>query len=103
MIDWQTDLEFEDSGLAILEDRRRLSRNAPIAEGIYLWLDESRRLPVELLDTSPNGIGLKIPGDLAFEFGPKIYVDYEMTRRAAVVAHLTLLESGDHRLGLEWL
>lgn len=102
MIDWQTGLESEFEELAVLDDRRRESRKPPIAEGTYLWLDETRRLSVELLDVSPAGIGIRIPGDLVFEFGPRIYVDYESSRRSATIAHLTRLDGGDFLLGLEW-
>ena len=68
----------------------------------FLWIDEDRRIQVEVVDESPNGIGVVIPADVSFEFGPQVFIDYRLERRSASIAHLTRCDNGSYRLGLKW-
>ena len=95
--DWQE--ETEKQGTLLIE-RRAYERTSP-PEGTYIWLDVNAREAVEVLDQSPDGIGVRLPEDTSFAFKGDVHIDYEGTRRIATVVHLTQIEDG-FRLGLQW-
>lgn len=99
---WTEEAQYQNQSTTSLDDRRSVERTAPVAEGIHIWLDEGRRIRVEIIDESPRGIGVIIP-DMSFTFGPRIDVDYCGERRKAVVAHLSREGDRQYRLGLEWI
>lgn len=99
---FDTATDFDTDNELMTCDRRRSVRTAPVIDGTGLWIEEDRRIQVEVVDESPNGIGVVIPADVSFEFGPKIFIDYDLERRSASIAHLTQLEDGSYRLGLTW-
>ena len=88
--------------VVVLPERRRETRSEPFDEGTHLWLDDSRRILVRVIDESPGGIGVVVP-DTSFAIGPRLCVDFEGTRRFASVAYLSRHTDGDYRLGLEWI
>jgi hypothetical protein len=85
-----------------LQDRRRRERTPPQQQGTHIWVKGNRRVCVEVVDESEDGIGLIIP-DMSFNLGPHIDVEYGGRRRTAVVAYLNKQDDGRYRLGLEWL
>jgi len=97
---WNFETQQQDSS-ALLDDRRRSDRTIA-QEGTHIWLDDQRRICVELVDESSEGIGVLIP-DMSFAFGPRIRVDYNGELRTATVAYLNRTDDGQYRLGLEWL
>ena len=97
-----TDSQFENESTSLLDDRRRDERTPPIQEGTHIWLQGNRRVRVEVIDESSNGIGVIIP-DMSFTIGPRIEVDYDGQCRTASVAYLNQKEDGRYRLGLEWI
>ena len=98
---WTPDLQsVADQQGALLVERRTFERNAT-PEGTYIWLDINARECVEVLDESPDGIGVRLPEDTSFVFRGEVHVDFEGTRRMATVVHLTEIEAG-YRLGLQW-
>lgn len=98
---WSTNPEFDNGETALLNDRRRNERTAPLKEGTHLWLDGNRRMRVEVIDESDAGIGILIP-DMSFAIGPRVELDFDQQRRTASVAYLNRQEDGNYRLGLEW-
>ena len=101
MTPWELQ-EFEEQSTALLDDRRRSERTAPMRDGTHLWLSGNRRMRVEVIDESDSGIGVIIP-DMSFAIGPRIEVDYCEQRRMASVAYLNQMDDGRYRLGLEWV
>ena len=103
MIPWNAFNESPDyENQAATEDRRRNVRTAPVDDGTALWIEADRRVQVEVVDESAEGIGLIIPADTSFDIGPVVHVDYRGTRRSGTVAHLTSLDDDRYRLGLNW-
>ena len=93
---------FQSHSITQLDDRRRRDRTPPLQEGTHIWLKGNRRVRVELIDESPDGIGVVIP-DMSFNLGPRIEIEYEGELRTATVAYLNKNSNGQYRLGLEWL
>lgn len=98
---WNHEAQQQDRS-SLLEDRRSNERTAPVQEGTHIWLDDQRRICVELVDESCAGIGVLMP-DMSFTFGPRIRVDFNGELRTATVAHLNRTDDGQYRLGLEWV
>lgn len=99
---WLPELaEFESDHDLLTIDRRQYVRSAPVMDGTQVWLDSNRRAQAELLDESDAGIGVLLPSEVAFTFGPLVTVDHDGKRRTATVAHLTQTADGI-RLGLQW-
>jgi len=93
---------LEDQSSMLLDDRRSRERTPALKEGTHLWLTDSQRVAVELIDESAGGIGIIIPA-ASFNLGPQVDVEYQGERRAAIVAYLKPNEDGGYRLGLEWV
>lgn len=93
---------FEDQSLSLVADRRLRERTPALQEGTHIWLTGTKRVAVEVVDESADGIGIVIP-DASFNLGPRIDVEYQGQRRAAIVAYLKQIEDGRYRLGLEWV
>ena len=92
---------FESDQDLLTIDRRQYVRSAPVMDGTQVWLDGDRRVKVELLDESDDGIGVLLPEEVSFALGPLVMVDHDGKRRSATVAHLTQTSDG-MRLGLQW-
>ena len=99
---FSTESLFDRQSSALLDDKRRRERTPALQEGTHVWLTDSRRVSVEVIDESPVGLGVYIP-DVPFNLGPQIEVEYQGERRPAVVAYLKRVSDGRHRLGLEWV
>ena len=99
---YSSDPSFEDQASMLLDDRRTRDRTPALEEGTHLWLTDSQRVAVELIDESAGGIGVVIPA-ASFNLGPHVDVEYQGKRRSAIVAYLKTNEDGGYRLGLEWV
>ena len=86
----------------VQNDRRRNVRTAPVGDTTALWVEADHRIPVEVVDESPEGLGVIIPPNSSFEIGPVVYLDYQGVRRTGRVAHLTSRDDNSFRLGLAW-
>ena len=100
MQNWNPEWQQQNEDASLLIDRRAFVRKTPV-EGTYVWVDGDVRVNVELLDESATGIGVLLPSETSFAFGPDVQVDYMGSRRTATVMHLTRIDNG-YRLGLRW-
>lgn len=99
MADWNKEWQSEEADTLIVE-RRQHDRAVP-AEGTHVWVKGDIRVCVQMLDESESGIGVLLPLDTSFAFGPEVHVYYLGAHRVATVVHLTRVATG-FRLGLAW-
>ena len=74
MADWNKEWQPEEADTLLVE-RRRHGRAVPI-DGTHVWVTGDIRVCVDVLDESESGIGILLPPDTSFAFGPEVHVDY---------------------------
>ena len=82
-------------------ERRRSQRESVDAQPSGVWLSPSRRLPAQVVDRTPEGIGVCVFAECQVDRGFQIRVEDGAETRAATVVSIEQTEDGV-RLGLMW-